>query len=182
MSRKLIAFTVLGVLLSGAIFARLFQTAGGSVLVLADPPVAPEPAKLAKYKAQPAEFWGKKLQSEKWEDVTEASEAILILGTGAKPIVPILLEMLDDRCPEYQVRAAELLAVVDPIAAQQAIPVLIKLIREEKNRYQAAELLRQNGRKAIPPLIELLGDSKPRVRRTAAFTLGEMKEEGRPAI
>jgi HEAT repeat protein len=159
---------------------------------LAEPPAPAQPAKQAKYKAQPPEFWGKKLQSEKKEDIEEATAAIFSLGTGAKPIVPILIELLDDHYPPYQLMAAQLLAVVDPTTADQAIlPVLSKLVRKGlgEGRYeerviasQALAFLRQRGANAVPALIELLGDSSSRVRYFTAETLGEMEEVARPAI
>ncbi|MFZ8842411.1 HEAT repeat domain-containing protein, partial [Thermoflexus sp.] len=98
------------------------------------------------------------------------------LGKIGVPALPALLEALQDKDEEWEVRYAAALAL-GQIGDPQATPALIQALRDENLvvRWAAAEALRKIGDpQALPALLEALKDEDEGVRRAAAEALGQI--------
>jgi HEAT repeats len=113
-----------------------------------------------RYKNRPLHYWVKLLRSEDEKQVKEAGEAIEAIGPAARAAVPVLMELLEDHCPDYQIFAAELLGKIGP-DAKAAVPALIGLVesKEYNVRVNAIWTLKSIGpgaRAAVPTLLKFL--------------------------
>jgi HEAT repeat protein len=104
------------------------------VLLVAPVWVAPavgQEARERKYRGRPLKFWVRQLQAQKAEERNLAFEAITAFGAEGKAVaLPVLAEMLDDLCPEFQTFAAQSLSQMGSQAGG-AVPALIPLIRDK---------------------------------------------------
>jgi len=93
-------------------------------------------------------------------------------ATGDKRLAPALREAMRDRIPQIRSVAAHSYASV---AGKEAVPVLIDLLRTEKDPYvrrTAVQMLAQlNDPRAVPALTNSLKDSEPAVVLAAAEAL-----------
>ena len=115
------------------------------------------------------------------------------LGLDAAPAVPQLIQLLD--APDKKTRAAtaDTLAAIGKDATA-AIPKLIERLGEREPYrpffetsvtdvgLSAAMALGKMGEDAVGPLVRCLADKKPRVRRLAAFALGEIGPDAKGAV
>ncbi|MBN1910533.1 MAG: HEAT repeat domain-containing protein [Pirellulales bacterium] len=135
------------------------------------------------------DFQGKDLH-KRWEALLRLEE----LGLDAAPACAALIGVLDDKDVEARRRAIELLGQLEQ-DAEPAIPTLIKLLAESTFPkilsdmgggppdigFHAAHALGQIGPPAMKPLTACLSDRRIAVRANAAFALGYMGSEARPA-
>src|SRR5262249_31933569 len=90
----------------------------------------PEP----RYKGKPLAYWVQRLQkAEADKDQAAAARAIEAFGPDAVPAIPALIEMLDDRSPEFRNLVAGVLCRLGP-DAKSAVPELIKQLQEKRAR------------------------------------------------
>lgn len=99
------------------------------------------------------------------------SHAAYALGQIGKDSVPTLISLLDKPDKSVQFYAAEALGRIEHSDTEQAIPLLVNLLKQPKNRQQFIEVLGKIGPKAANDLIPLLADEKWQVRKAAADTL-----------
>jgi hypothetical protein len=132
------------------------------VLLVAPVWVAPavgQEARERKYRGRSLKFWVGQLQAQKAEDRDLAFKAITAFGAeGKAAAVPVLAEMLDDLCPEFQTFAAQSLGRSAPLKARAAVPALVKSLEDKRHGVRAQiawALWRIAGhRAAIPVLLE----------------------------
>jgi HEAT repeat protein/lysophospholipase L1-like esterase len=105
-------------------------------------------------------------------------------GAAAKPAVPALVRRLKDEQARVRAAAAEALERIGP-PARAAVPALLDELGDPHQavRWKAAEALSSIG---LPPtewprLADALTHRDEYVRAFAAFSLGEMVQDGRPA-
>ena len=104
------------------------------------------------------------------------------MGPNAKPAVPALISLLQERSGNTQGYAARALGAIGPAAAE-AIPALAGLL-EDKNQFarvSAAEALGHLGPAAVPALIQALQNNDWLVRAKAAQGLGALGSAAAPA-
>ncbi|BBM82955.1 HEAT repeat domain-containing protein [Candidatus Uabimicrobium amorphum] len=99
------------------------------------------------------------------------SHAAYALGQIGRDSIPTLIELLNKPQKSVQFYAAEALGRIEHEDTQQAIPILIKLLKQSKNKQQFVEVLGKIGPKAANDLIPLLAEKKWQVRKAAADTL-----------
>jgi HEAT repeat protein len=95
-----------------------------------------------------------------------AADALFRVTGDAEAGLATLVAALGDESPRTRRIACEKLGAMGP-AAHGAIPSLCEALADEAH-FAAAEALVSIGEEAIAPLIESLGDERPRVRRAAA--------------
>ena len=111
-------------------------------------------------------------------DATEAprrAAAAELLGKAkAAAAVPKLYAMLDDPDEGAQWRATVALGAI----GEPALPRLVDGLNLEKERprWKAESALKMIGPAAVPALVDALKDRRGRVRRSAAFLLGELAD------
>ncbi len=108
-----------------------------------------------------------------------AATGCAILGTKAKPAVPVLLNMLNDESADVSIAAAEALCSLEETA--NAIPVLSKHLRNEnlKIALHAANVLDALGEKTSPALTDLenvfLETEDDYLKRSTSRTISVLK-------
>ncbi|HUT32379.1 MAG TPA: HEAT repeat domain-containing protein [Planctomycetota bacterium] len=111
-------------------------------------------------------------------DAAEAprrAEAAEALGKArAAAAVPKLYTMLDDPDEAAQWKATVALGAI----GEPALPRLVDglSLEKERPRWKAESALKMMGATAVPALVEALRDRRGRVRRSAAFLLGEIAD------
>lgn len=128
------------------------------------------------------------------EDKLVRYHAALVLSSkdpSAPEAVPLLLQILTDEDPilrveppmgRVSIRVATIFALGGmPMYAEQTVPVLVQIAREETPRSTVLHPLAELGRLAVPALIGLLTDPNPELRADAAETLGKMGSEAKEA-
>jgi HEAT repeat protein len=154
------------------------------VTLAASASAQPEP----RYKGKPLAYWVDRLQNaETDKEQQETAVALQAFGPDAVSAVPKLVEMLDDRSPEFRKLVYETLRELGP-AAKGAVPDLIKLLKQkhERNTQYAIWLLEKLGpdaKDAVPELMKFL--DAPGYREDAVGALcaiGPASREVLPAI
>jgi HEAT repeat protein len=107
--------------------------------------------------------------------------ALGMIGADAKAVVAALTEALSDEDIWVRLRAAVALEKINP-ETKAAVPALIDALKDEYARWQAARALRNIGSKAVLALVEALKDKDKGVRKAAAFALGLIGQEAKPAV
>ncbi|MCY3019140.1 MAG: HEAT repeat domain-containing protein [Planctomycetota bacterium] len=114
----------------------------------------------------------------------EVSRALGAIGDPAvKPVLSLVEEALPEtRYDEQKMRFFS--AVIHGLAPslRNELPVLLRLLRNDRWQYIAMSGLQGVGQPAVQPVMELLDDKDRRVRRAAMVTLGRMGAAGRPAV
>jgi HEAT repeat protein len=106
-----------------------------------------------------------------------AVEMLELFGGNASPAVPALIRATRSDSVLLRRAAANTLGLVGP-AADPAIPALVDLVlfdESDEVRDLASRALGRLGEAAEAPLVQLLTDSDPGVRRRAALAVGEMQ-------
>ena len=112
-----------------------------------------------------------------------AAEAINAIGEDAIDVAPDLVALLDDASERIRGAASRALAGIgyyEPRAMDYFITVISD--GEFFQIYGAAKSLAKFGSVAVPPVIELLGDSRYKTRRYAAQALGYMEDVAVEAV
>jgi HEAT repeat protein len=107
----------------------------------------------------------------------DAANSYAVLGPQAKPSVPGLIQAMRDSDPEVRKATASAFYFIGPDGAE-AIPALLDLMRRdpvENVRWDAQIALSRIGRAALPPLMEMLTDESPEIRRRAIAGIGGME-------
>ena len=105
-------------------------------------------------------------------------------GAAANPAVPAFVRRLNDEHARVRATAAEALERIGPLAGA-AVPALLDALGDPHQavRWKAAQALSSIGLPSTewPRLADALTHRDEYVRAFAAFSLGEMVQEGRPA-
>jgi HEAT repeat protein len=151
-------------------------------------PQSPKAEKEPRYRGKTAAYWLQRLTNEDEKDRHKAFYALKELGDeAARAAVPVLIDMLEDRDPEFRIFAAYYLGQVGP-SAKAAVPRLIAMLQDKKSAVRSAALdgLRGIGpgaAAAIPRLLQLLADDD---RGTEAATvlraIGPAAREALPVL
>ncbi len=110
---------------------------------------------------------------------SQSAEALGRIRADAATVVPALIAALSDEDAFVRSRAADALAEFGPAAAD-AIPVLVKILRHEPDELTRGVCGRKlveidpTGKTFLPVLIENLRDPSAKVRRFAAWALGDL--------
>ena len=127
----------------------------------------------------------KALKSSDWSVRTQAIADLRDKGPAAVEALPALIHALSDKHRLVRLWATETLGGLGP-AAQTSAGELTRFLEKESDpgvRAAAAKALAQiEGPHGIPALIRALGDKDLGVRRSAAFSLGEMGSAAQEAI
>jgi len=112
------------------------------------------------------------------------ANAIIRIGPAAKPVVPALIELIqetDDEVDRYW--AATALGHIGP-EAKAAVPILADIMKTKDRGTpdNVGHVLSLIGRPAVPMLIETLSHSDPDLRSSAALALGKMGREADDAV
>jgi HEAT repeat protein len=151
------------------------------------------PAALAQqreplYEAKPLAYWVERLQKADTDrDQAAAARAIQAFGPDAGPAIPVLVEMLDDRSPEFRNMIAGVLCGLGP-HAKSAVPELIKQLKEKRAReprlgMEVLGFIGPDAKDAVPLLAKALDDPVSRdVAVEALCNIGPASKEAIPAI
>jgi HEAT repeat protein len=139
------------------------------------------------FQGKPVRYWRQQLVAP--HPITRLGRKLLptyfpdpvdTLRAGGPAAVPVLVELYQDEDYYVSERAALSLSTIGP-KAEPAIPVLIKGLKPRRRLLSASDFdslasfsfdaLINIGPKAIPPLIEALGDDDPAIRGYTAFAL-----------
>ncbi len=144
----------------------------------------PEP----RYDGKPLAIWVERFQkAETGEARNRAAEAILGFGPDAAPAVPALVEMLDDRSPDFRWSVGRVLGRLGPVA-KAAVPALTRSLKDKTARSPSVviEVLRDIGpeaKEAVPLLIAALGDEELEyVSACALCQIGPAAAESLPTL
>ena len=113
----------------------------------------------------------------------EAARALGVIAPDAQGAIQILIRNLQDTHPEARAGAAAALGRFGP-AARDALPALIVLLNESGMRHFSIPALLEIGpdRRAVPGLVEALGDETGAYRACAAMALGKIGPEAKEAV
>jgi HEAT repeat protein len=144
----------------------------------------PEP----RYKGKPLAYWVERLQKAD-TDAEQAAAAVAVgsFGTDAAAAVPKLIEMLDDRSPEFRQLVYHTLAALGPVA-KGAVPDLIKMLKEKlpRNTQYAIWLIEKIGpdaKDAVPELVKFLDTKEYRDDAVDALSsIGPAAKDALPAL
>lgn len=109
------------------------------------------------------------------------------LGIEALPALDYIIRGIEDDDAQVWFQSIDLVAKLGP-KAEKAIPTLIKQLKSGGGRYRnqiayrTAFALGSIGEAAIPSLTQLLDESSPTRRRTAALALGWIKPKATDAV
>src|SRR5262249_23100220 len=144
----------------------------------------PEP----RYKGKPLAYWVQRLQkAEADKDQAAAARAIEAFGPDAVPAIPALIEMLDDRSPEFRNLVAGVLCRLGP-DAKSAVPELIKQLQEKRAReprlvMEILGFIGPDAKDAVPLLAKALDDPASRdVAVEALCNIGPASKEATAPI
>ncbi len=133
------------------------------------------------YQGKPIEYWLKMFKDRDPEYRKKAIDALTLIGTEDKRVLPILIKALKDRYVSRD--AANALGNI----GKDAVPALLPLLKgkdSELRKWAAVALsgIGPEGKEAIPGLIECLEDEDANLRSWAAGALGQMAPESKAAI
>jgi len=137
------------------------------------------------YKGKPLSYWLDRVQkAESDTEQTLAADAVKAFGPDAKPAIPKLVEMLDDRSVHFRNMICEVLRELGP-HAKSGVPQLVKLLREKKARdpedvMLVLQAIGPDAKEAIPVLMDNLHDEK--LLKYAVQTLCSIGPEAKVAI
>jgi HEAT repeat protein len=115
-----------------------------------------------------------------------AIESLRAIGAPAKPALPLLADMLNEK-GEYPVQAAVAMVVIDADGAKAAFDWMRAVFAKpgHDDAYELAEALPELGPKAaplVPELLKLLGEKQLYFRRAAIATLGAIGPAAKDAL
>jgi HEAT repeat protein len=95
-------------------------------------------------------------------DEEAAAKILRVIGSGAKELVPVLIDLLQDTTTRY--KAADILAAIGP-DAKEALPTLIKILKDNDPQARniaisAIAAIGPDAKEAIPALLELLQNTE----------------------
>jgi len=133
------------------------------------------------YQGKPIEYWLKMFKDRDPEYRKKAIDALTLIGTEDKRVLPILIKALKDRYVSRD--AANALGNI----GKDAVPALLPLLKgkdSELRKWAAVALsgIGPEGKEAIPGLIECLEDEDANLRSWAAGALGQMAPKSKAAI
>jgi HEAT repeat protein len=144
----------------------------------------PEP----RYEGKPIAYWVERLQkAESEQHRLEATQAIRAFGSDAAPAIPALVEMLDDRSPDFRKLVADLLYGLGP-DANAAVPALVRSLKNQTARDPALVIKILRGvagpdtREAVPELTKALQSEWADVRVNAALGLLRIEKNARAVV
>jgi HEAT repeat protein len=111
----------------------------------------------------------------------QAIRAVLSIKPEPGTVIPLCIKLLEDSDAGVRVRVLNAIADAGP----EAVPGLIKALKNENAAYWACLVLREMGapaKAAVPALIETLGDKRPEVRREAILALAAMEKAADGAV
>lgn len=115
-----------------------------------------------------------------------AIESLRAIGAPAKPALPLLAGMLNEK-GEYPVQAAVAMVAIDPDGAKAAFDWMRAVFAKpgHDDAYELAEMLPDLGPKAaplVPELTKMLGEKQLYFRRAAVATLGAIGPAAKDAL
>jgi HEAT repeat protein len=133
-------------------------------------PAGKEPTELS------AERLAELVQALDSKEAEHRARAARALGEAKAVVaVPKLIRMLDDPDDDAQWQATVALGSIGKPALPHLIDALLH--PKERARWKAENALQKIGADAVPALVEALKDKRVRVRQSAAYLLGEIKDE-----
>lgn len=111
----------------------------------------------------------------------EAIDALRKIRPGPEVVLPLFVKLMEDAEPSVKIRALHALAE----AREEAVPALVKALKNEDTAYSACLVLSEIGpaaEAAVPALMETLNDERPGVRREAIIALAQIGESSAPAV
>lgn len=101
-------------------------------------------------------------ESRTSESRDNAAHILQVIGSGAKELVPVLIELLQDTTTRS--KAADILAAIGP-DAKEALPTLIKMLKYNDRQARNIAMwviaaIGPDAKEAIPALLELLQDTE----------------------
>jgi HEAT repeat protein len=146
--------------------------------------VQPEP----RYKGKPLAYWVERIQTADTDaEQLRAAEAIKAFGAEARPALPKLIEMLDDRSPEFRKMVKDVLCTLGP-EAKPILPELVKLLKAKRARDPQVVIavigsIGPDAKEAAPALIEALADRRVQDEAIEALcAIGPSAKDALPAI
>ena len=117
----------------------------------------------------------------------ESIRAIGLMGDTAKPVIPVLIEILKDKNRDSMDRIDAGCALGN-LKAEDAIPILITILKQKgehfsmerdsrmrSNAARALGLMGAKAKNAVPILTECLDDQSPEIRKRAATALKKIR-------
>ncbi len=141
-----------------------------------------------KFKGKPLTYWIERLEKAETDtEQSEAAQAIIAFKTDAAPVVPKLIEMLDDRSDGFRSLIYRILGQIGS-AAKPAIPKLVELLKEKSDDefstiFETLQAIGSDAKDVVPALIESL--RKPVLAESAIkslYRIGPAAKEAIPAI
>jgi HEAT repeat protein len=138
-----------------------------------------------RYEGKPVTWWLERLRhAETQQEQIRARNAIEAFGVDAAPVVPGLVEMLEDLSPDYRTMIRFLLCKIGP-GAKDAVPVLVKRLQGKTARDPEAVIdilgsIGPDAAEAVPVLTACLGNAS--LRDDAAHALCGIGPKARSAI
>src|SRR5262245_1087279 len=100
-------------------------------LVISSATARAEDRPVPKFKGKPLAYWIERLEkAETDNEQKEAANAIIGFGVDAEPVVPRLVEMLDDRSFAFRTLISEVLVGIGPDVKSVA-PMLIQMLKDK---------------------------------------------------
>ncbi len=142
-----------------------------------------------RYKGKPLAYWVERLQTGATDtEQQQAALAVAAFGANADSAVPKLLELLDDRSPEYRQLIAEVLCEI-AVDAKSVVPAMIKLLKEDRARdpklvIEVLGTVGPKAKEAVPYLKDALKRDDAKIRLAAAGALWWVAKnpDGVPAL
>ncbi len=138
-----------------------------------------------KFKGKPLTYWIERLEkAETDKDQSEAGDAISAFGADAAPVMPKLIEMLDDRSKGFRSLIYIVLGQIGS-AAKPAIPKLVEMLKQKSDDEGSTiiDTLQKIGpdpKEFQPILISSL--EKPGMAPTALDILGSIGPDAKDAV
>ncbi len=163
---------------------RLVRSVAILLLAFASTGMADEP-KEPEFDGKPLSYWIKQLYADTADARMEAADAIAEMGPTARAAVPGLLYAFKTAHADVSTCAAMALAQIGR-EAQDAVPELVAALKNPDLaiRAEAAGALWSiaKHRDVVPALIAALKDPRGRLPGRAAFFLGEIGKDAKPAV
>jgi HEAT repeat protein len=147
-------------------------------------PISRAPVREPTYEGKPLSRWVERLQNcEGQPEQQRAAGVIKTFGPDAKPAVPTLVGLLDDRSEPFRELVGDILCAIGP-GCRDAVPTLVASLKDGTARSPAvvAKVLGQIGpdaKEAVPELRKALRSDNPTVRCYAAHGLWRIERETR---